>query len=161
MPYVTPVTDRTFADLAAQNSKAFMNVADWDRIYGNSVIVHTLFESTFFPIEFNTIAAISITTQPSASMFNIMLANIERMRWWIVNYLSSASTLYYIKHDWRDGKDAQAFNFNDVNLWESTIDAMYTALGAFAAPTVSGDLELFGSSGYLELIGAGNLELIG
>jgi len=44
MSYTTAVKDRTLADIAARNSKAYFNVADWTRIKNNEQVTRNLAE---------------------------------------------------------------------------------------------------------------------
>jgi hypothetical protein len=122
--YVTPITDRTAADIAARNSKAYMNVADWTRIYGNSQLVNSL--ATVIRNEiilFNALALPTITTIPTVAYVNTMLANIDRLRLAVADVLPD---LTEVKDDWLAGSGNPSPNYIDANLWESTLHAIWT-----------------------------------
>ncbi len=128
MTYTTPITDRDAADIAAQNSKAFWNVADWVRVYGNSLETNTHLNSEFSTsISFDAISAVVNTDIPTIAEINEFLANIERMRAWVVD-----NTVFYpaaldteIKDDYTAGQSETAPSYINVNRWESHIDLMY------------------------------------
>ena len=166
MAYTTPVYDRSQSDILAQNSKAYLNVADWTRIYNNAVFVSGLFTSEIgYTPTFNTQSLPTTVTVFTKSQLNLVLANIERMRLWGYNYLGSYifpdALFVEIKDDWDEGHQVSAPNFSHVNSWEYVLDVLYNILNSWTPPTISGDLELFGGGGYVELIGGGNFELIG
>jgi hypothetical protein len=43
--WLDPIIDRTQTDIINRTSKAFLNVADWTRIDGNTKEMKTLFDS--------------------------------------------------------------------------------------------------------------------
>ena len=163
MPYTTPVTDRDQDDIDAQNSKAYFNVADWERIHDNAQHVNGLFSSALgvslsFIVLDDPIAA---TYFHSVGQFNLLFENIERMRAWARNYLAdylSTSLANALKTDWQAGAGVPVPNFENINEYESVIDVMYVTLNAWSAPSLSGNLDL-GGGGSLELGGGGFLEL--
>ena len=166
MAYVTAITDRDQADITAQNSKAFFNVADWVRVYGNSLEVNTLLTSNIYPVDFDTLSTPITSDIPSADdthPINTMLANIERMRLWASIYLSSYITdsdFVEIKDDWLSGQSNPAPNFTHVNSWEKVLDILNDYLDSYVAPTISGNLTLVAGTD-LELEAGGYLELVG
>lgn len=126
MSYTTPVTDRTYADIAARNSKAFFNVADWTRIKGNEYITRSLAEILLsISVSTTPIADVTTVTIPTASNVNPLLTNIENLRLAVAG-LSIAGTSTEIKDDWATGMSAASPTFADVNLWESTLHAIWT-----------------------------------
>jgi len=129
MAYTTPITDRDTADILAQNSKAFLNVSDWTRIYNNAVAVHDLFTALTIWITFNTLALPTTVTVPKKTTFlNLLLANIERMRLWVATNAPGEitdSSFVEIKDDWDEGFLAAAPNFTHVNSWEQVLDLMH------------------------------------
>lgn len=163
MPYTTPVYDRTQADINAGNAKAFLNVADWTRIYDNVGIVNGLFTSEIgYTLAFTTISTPTTATVPKKTdWLNALTANIEQMRAWADTYLSayiSDPLFVEIKDDWGDGHAATAPNYTHVNSWEYVLDVLYDLLSTWTPPALSGNLDLF-AGGSLELFGGGNLEL--
>mgnify|MGYP006375505159 CR=1 FL=1 len=81
MSYTTPVTDRTYADIAARNSRAYFNVADWTRIKGNEQITRNLTEILLsISVSATMISDVTTVTIPTASSINALLTNIENLR---------------------------------------------------------------------------------
>ena len=166
MTYTTPVYDRTQADITAQNSKAYLNVADWIRIYDNAEWVNDLFLSAIgIDINFDTQADPTTSTVPDKTdWLNLLTGNIEVMRLWAYHYLGSYifpdSLFVEIKDDWLDGYENNAPNFSHANSWEYVLDVLYNILNTWTPPTVTGNIE-FVSGGDIELVGGGNLEFVG
>jgi hypothetical protein len=144
MSYTTPVTDRTTADIAARNSKAYFNVADWTRIYRNAQLVNSLVEiSVGTPNSFPVITAPTTTAIPLVTDFNSLLLSIENFRTASAPIEAVAPT--EIKHDWVAGVGQLAPKYTDVNLWETTINAIWIYLNGSSyamCPTLSADLTL-------------------
>lgn len=145
MSYVTPVTDRTAADVAAKNTKAHFNIADWIRIYRNAQIVNSLVEILIEdgPLSFPVVSTPAITSIPSVTDFDNLLLSIETFR--TANSLLNAVAPTAIKYNWIAGVGQPAPKYTDVNLWESTIDAIWDYLNGSsysACPTLTGDLTI-------------------
>jgi hypothetical protein len=173
MAYSTPVTDRTSADIAARNSKAFLNVSDWTRIYNNSQVVNSLAAIMLGAgIAFDTIALPTITTIPSVTNLNLLTGNIERVRVAVIAVLPS---LTEIKDDYEAGPDKTAPKYTDVNLWESTLDAIwnyYDGPDLDVCPTLAADLTVATGTNHIvvdcidaanfniDIQGTGNLYII-
>ena len=157
MAYTTPIiTDRDSDDIIAQNSKAFFNVADWTRIYGNSLEVNTLLATNIYTLDFDTITTPTTADIPLQAELNVLLANIERMRLWASIYLNAYITdplFVEVKDDWASG---EAPDYTHANSWEKVLDLLHDYLDPFTPPTVSGNWEF--RSGDWELVGGGNLE---
>jgi hypothetical protein len=118
MAYVTPVTNRTAA--------SYWNVSDWTRVYRNCQLASALSEiETGTPIDFDLVSETpTASTIPAVDNFNILLANLERMRLAVASEsISGAQT--EIKDDWLEGVSNPVFGYSDCNLWESTIDAIW------------------------------------
>lgn len=133
MTYTIPVTDRAQSDVAAQNSKAYLNTSDWTRIYDNALYVNGMFfDILYIPITFDTISAPTTATVTTKTMLNTLLANIERMRLYAATHYSAHITdplFVEIKDDWDEGHTASAPDFTHVNSWEKVLDIMYHAIG--------------------------------
>lgn len=127
MAYTTPITDRTQADIAARNSKAFFNVVDWIRIYGNSSETNTVLTAALGAMaSFVTISAVVNTDIPTVAEINIFLANIERMRYALKDSsVANDVDFIEIKDDYVEGQNKIAPNFINVNSWEKVIDIIY------------------------------------
>lgn len=131
MPYITGIFDRTQTDIDTRTSKAFLNVADWNRIYTNSSIVISdeVENQLGIAIQFDVISAPTTTTIPTITDLNKLTGNIERAR--VLAEAIGAET--EIKDDWLEGASQDAPDFVDVNLWEKTLDVMHIAYtGNFA-----------------------------
>ncbi len=126
MSYTTPVTDRTYADIAARNSKAYFNVADWTRIKNNELVTRNLAEILLsISVTATMIAEVTTASIPTVSTVNALLTNIENLRLAVAG-LSIAGTSTEIKDDWATGMAVVSPTFADVNLWESTLHAIWT-----------------------------------
>jgi hypothetical protein len=140
MSYVTPVTNRT------QAAPGYWNVADWTRVYGNSNIVRNLTAIMLdTPIAFNFLSlSLSITSFPQMSDFNTMLGNIEAVRLAVAGE-SIPGTETEIKDDWIAGLKNTQWDWEDVNLWESTLDVIWQYYGGpdlEVCPTLTEDLTI-------------------
>jgi len=125
MAYTTPITDRTQSDIAAQNSKAFWNVADWTRVYGNSLETNTALNTALgLAVSFDTITTVTNTDIPTVTEINEFLANIERMRSLLSANITNVDFVE-IKDDWLAGQLEDAPNFSHVNSWEKVTDIIY------------------------------------
>ncbi|RUM43299.1 MAG: hypothetical protein DSY80_05850 [Desulfocapsa sp.] len=128
MAWITPITDRSAADIAAQNSKAFWNVADWVRVYNNAQETNAKLASEFgASITLDTLATPTTTTIQNITEMNVIPKNIELMRSWVVN-----NTVFYpaeldteIKDDYSAGQSETAPNYVNVNRWENHLYLMY------------------------------------
>jgi len=145
MSYTTPVTDRTLADIAARNSKAYFNVSDWTRIKGNEQVTRNLAEILLsISVSATMIADVTTVTIPTASAVNPLLTNIENLRLAVAGE-SIAGTETEIKDDWAAGMSVASPTFADVNLWESTIDAIWQYLDGDSyvnCPTLTANLTI-------------------
>lgn|SRR5574341_403662 len=146
MPYTTPIKDRTITDITNRTSKAFINVADWVRIYYNARYTSGLASIKLGSnIVFNVVAPDPVITDfPNETKFNTLLNNIELMRLAVIG-LSIPGALTEIKDDYVAGINEEAPDYVDVNLWESTIDAIWDYYNGDAlpvCPTLTADLTI-------------------
>ena len=126
MSYTTPVTDRTYADIAARNSKAYFNAVDWQRIKNNELVTRNLAEILLsISVSATMIADVTTASIPNVSTVNALLTNIENLRLAVAGE-SITGTSTEIKDDWAAGMSAVSPTFADVNLWESTLHAIWT-----------------------------------
>ena len=138
MAYTTPVTDRTAADIAARNSKAYMNVTDWQRIQNNADYLNdwmdTLVGVTFpFP---NLGTAVNTWILRAEYELNPLLEVIEGMRLWAATYipeLVSDPDFVEIRDDWLSGPSGQSPTYIQVNDWEKVMDILNDAFTDYAA----------------------------
>ena len=124
MAYVTPVTDRTQADVSSQTAKAYFEVADWNRVYGNSIVLYNIVVSAGGSITFDTVGVPTTATVPTKTELNDMLSNINNIRTWVnANLIVPSDTRNVALNEaWGEGQAALAANFLDVNRWEALID---------------------------------------
>lgn len=135
MPYVTAVTDRTQTDIDTRTSKAFFNVADWDRIEDNAIFVKDeLITYSGAVIIFTGIAsAPAITSIPNVDDFNRLLENIEYLRQAaasVIPTLTDTAGFSAIAYDWEAGASKEAPDYTDVNQWERVIDLIHSQIAA-------------------------------
>lgn len=125
MSWITPVTDRTNADILAKNSKAYMNVSDWARIYDNAEYLKGLAETLLAEaVTFTVIDAPTITTIPTDADVNNLVTNINN-----INEIVGLTSIPTLKNDWV-GNAFPAPNYMQVNQWERNLLAMYNYLSA-------------------------------
>jgi len=126
-PYLEPVTDRTAADISAKTAKAFLNVADWARIYGNAQVAHVLVETlNQIEVTFTTIADPTIASMARASAINTLCTNIENIR--AGSSLPDIVGIIDLKTDWATGPTAASPDYITVNEWEAMIEALRAAM---------------------------------
>lgn len=128
MRYITAISDRTALDITNRTAKAFMNVADWQRIYNNAQMADTLVSFLLSTgITFDAIADPTITTIPTVTQLNTLLANIERVR--VASGLPAITGLVEITSIWTAGSAANAPDYLDVNTWEQVLSIIYLTIG--------------------------------
>ncbi len=125
MSYDTAVTDRDAADIAAQNSKAFFNVADWTRIDGNTSEANSALDTALgWSVSLATLPTPTTATIPTVTELNALLVNIELLRSALSAYITDADFIE-IKDDWLAGQSEIAPNYINVNQWERVTDIIY------------------------------------
>ena len=126
MSYITPVMDRDAANLAAKNSKAYFNIADWNRIYANVLWVEYELSQVFgLTFVFTSLPTPTKSDIPTIVNFNYLLYMIKTMRAALVGAGVGAVIAPVTTQTWAAGADKQAPNYVDVNQWESVIDQMH------------------------------------
>lgn len=129
--WIEPIYDRTALDITNRTPKAFFNILDWARIYGNTQQVQAVINIMLaLDIPVTDLSAPSILTIPTADDINALAANIERLR--AAAALPTAAGVSVIKTDWKSGSGADAPDFNTVNDWERDL-ALIRSLTATAA----------------------------
>jgi hypothetical protein len=135
MAWVTPITDRTQSDIVARNSKAFFNVADWQRIYDDTQYVANQVASLLgISVTLTSLSTPTITTIPAVADINTLIANVETVKAAILGYYALTGT-NVLKTDWAVGVDQPSPNYVIVNLWENNLDVMHAWLTASLALT--------------------------
>lgn len=147
MAYITPITNRSAADIAAKNNKAYFNVAagitisgvtsvnDWGRVYGNAQYVNTELNTVAgLSTPFTTITAPTTSDSPSTMVakYNTLLANIEATRLaahWSGAAIAPITTLVYTA-----GAGTYAPTYQDINQWETCIDLIKQYADAYVVP---------------------------
>ena len=133
MAYTTPVYNRALSDILARNSKAYLNLADWQRIDNNAEHVGDLLLSIFVSalITQNTVATMTTASIPDTDDVNDLAENIEAIREWIATNhpTSTAATdadFAEVKDDYTSPLDltftGYSYPFQVVNLWEKVLD---------------------------------------
>jgi hypothetical protein len=141
MPFITPITDRTQADVIARNSKAFINVEDWERIYNNAEIVRdSVFEFIGVDVFFPTISTPTTSDFPSVADFNSLLECIDTCRQACIDALPgifNEDDLPSVFFSWVAGSNYPAPDYVDVNQWENTLLILYTIMSSFVYARVA------------------------
>ena len=144
MAYTTAVYDRTNTDIYTKTSKAYLNVADWTRIYNNCQLVSSLSEIlTGAPISFILITIPTTASIPTIDDLRNITGNIETLRAAVVAAETITGIDTEIKTDWFAGASYQAPNYQDVNAWERTIDLIwdfYNGDSYDVCPTLTGNV---------------------
>jgi hypothetical protein len=128
--------DRTQADIDAKNSKAYFNHnTDYLRIVNNAQIVcQSLAAILGIPTWFSKYTYTSLYTFLKASDFYGLLGSIETLREKAALPIDAG----YVKStEWLGGQSADGITFEDVNLWERTIDNVVNNMGAAASYQIS------------------------
>lgn len=127
MKLISPVTDRTLADVQNRTAKGFVNVEDWIRIYRNSRLVSRIV-STLLDAEvaFDELSEPTTTSFPTVDNLNTLLANIQRAR--EASGLPDLSGLDDIKTDWTAGASSAAPTYEDANAWERAESIVIAAM---------------------------------
>lgn len=118
---IAAIADRTQTDLNTRTAKAFFNVADWQRIDGNSQFLKALLDDRYTITVDRT-----ATTEPAAGDFadvdeiNALAGNIEALRV-AANFLPASVGLVAVKDDYDTGVGAVAPDYETVNDWERNL----------------------------------------
>lgn len=128
MRYITPITDRELLDITNRTSKAFLNIADWIRIYNNAELTKILVDFLLgTSTTFDAVSTPTVFTKPTVTQLNTLLANMNRVR--IASGLPEITGLSELKADWLEGSSADAPDYIDVNAWETFIDTIFNCIG--------------------------------
>lgn len=128
MRYITPITDRSAGDVVNGITKAFFNVADWNRIHNNSKVTKALVDFILsIDIPYSTVFSPTTVAVPTITELNTLLQNIENIR--VTEGLPSISGLTEIKTNWDEGYGAESPSYIEVNQWESILDSIYNSIG--------------------------------
>lgn len=129
------VTDRTQADILARTAKAFFNVSDWVRIYGNTEQVNAFVRlMTGLDVALTPLTAPVATSFPDVGEINSLIENIDLLRAAVP--LPSGLGLVALKHDYVAGTGAEAPDYEDVNDWERDLELVRDCLAKVADYTV-------------------------
>jgi len=134
--FITPIYDRTSTDISTETSKAYFNVVDWVRIYGNAEILHSLIEYLLgIGVDFTEVESPTIyTINTSIGKINDLAENIENIR---ANCgLPAALGLVELFTSWTDGQSGQTPGYEDVNDWERDLSIIFANLANSVEYTV-------------------------
>lgn len=125
--WIDPITDRTEADILNRTAKAFINIADWLRIYGNSLQAQAAVRVLMaLEVELSELPTPAITDFPDVDEINSLIENIDLLR--EAACLPSATGIVALKHDYLAGPGAVAPYYKDVNDWEKDLEIIRDAL---------------------------------
>jgi hypothetical protein len=128
MKHIPAIFDRTALDITNRTAKAFLNVSDWQRIYNNAQVANTLVSFLLsIDIVFDEVAEPTITTIPTVTQLNTLLANIERIR--LASGLPAIPGLVEITSNWTAGSAADAPDYLDINAWEQVLSIIFFTAG--------------------------------
>jgi hypothetical protein len=125
MSWISPIFDRTLADITGHTSKGYFNVADWVRIHGNTAWIKSFMNTNnYLDIPLISLSTPDTTTWPTAVSRNQLIENIERLRLaaCLPVLLPNLKVLPYI---WGDGANALAPEYEDVNDWERNLNVIH------------------------------------
>lgn len=143
MPYITPIIDRSQADIDAETSKAYFNCSDWLRIHGNTETAHILISLLLgTTVQQNTLTDPIITTIPTVTEINLFIENINLLR--ESSGLPAITGLEILKDDWIAGRSSGAPNFEVVNSWERVLDIVYNSMAHSVAYVIYCDVAASG-----------------
>lgn len=115
-----PITDRTATDIVNRTSKAFLNVADWLRIYGNTEQAQALAQVMLATaVTLTDLSAPAITSFPAAAEINTLIENIDLIRQAIAAPTSIG--IVALDHDYEAGSGATVPTYVEVNAWENDL----------------------------------------
>lgn len=132
MSYTTPVTDRTLSDITGMTTKGYFNVADWSRIYDNTLVLSTMLAAIGQPSTFTTISTVTTSSIPGVTDFNNLIGNIKNVQSIVEGFLVSPTGLETLKSDWLAGASEPTFNYVHVNSWEQNISILYQFISGLA-----------------------------
>jgi len=122
--YTNPIYDRTALDITNRTAKAFLNIADWSRVYDNTAVLNILLsflQST--EIAFTEIPVPILTTFPSVTHLNQLITNIEAIR--LASGLPEIPGIVYLRATWTH---VITPDYEDVNDWERDIALLFAAI---------------------------------
>lgn len=127
MSYQRAVTDRSQTDIDTLTDKAFQNVSDWMRLYGNAKAARGLVQAIRgVSIDFDDVAAMTTYSFPTYAELNLILANVERIR--LAADLPDDPELVNVDVGWGYGVSEDAPTFESVNSWERVIEIIELAM---------------------------------
>jgi hypothetical protein len=125
--WIDAITDRTLTDILTRTAKAFINVSDWMRIYGNTEQVQAAIRLMLaLEVPITELPEPVIAQFPDVADVNALIENIELLG----QAACLPATIYspLIKHDYVAGNGAVAPDYEDVNLWEQDLDTIRAML---------------------------------
>lgn len=122
MAYITPIYDRTFSDVQTKNSKAYLNLADWQRIDNNTQeTVFAINAALGESLTLVTVATMTTASIPDTDELNDLAGNVETIRVYFDGIITD-SDFTEVKDDYINGAK---INFITTNQWEKVLDIMY------------------------------------
>jgi hypothetical protein len=135
MGWIEPIYDRTAADITNRTSKAFFNILDWVRIYGNTQQIQAIVNVMLsLSIPITRLTQPAITTIPAVADINSLIDNIEQLR--VAACLPVATGAVSLKSNYLAGNSADAPDYIAVNTWEEDIQLIRECLHSAASQVV-------------------------
>lgn len=126
MAWVDAVIDRTQADIQNKTAKGYLNVADWERIDGNTTHVRGMFHALRRDLDHHALTAPTRVTIPFAITINRLAENIDRLRQY--SYMPAHCGVVELKFDYLSGLNGTAPDYEDVNDWERDLELLRVCL---------------------------------
>lgn len=129
--YQNAITDRSEIDIEFLTDKAYQNVSDWVRLYGNAKAARGLVQAILgISIDFDTVPTMDRYGIPTFAQLNTILANIERIR--LAADLPADPELVNVNVGWGYGAVSDAPTYEDVNSWERVLEIIELAMKPIA-----------------------------
>ena len=127
MAWITPIYNRTLADVTNKTSIGVFNVLDWNRITGNIAVVLVMANANvLLNIAQNSLTQPTATTIPSVVDINNLAQNIELIRAAIGIPITTGCVP--INYAYQSGMNGISPNYNAVNTWELDLNLIYIYL---------------------------------
>lgn len=135
------ITDRTQEDITNKTTKAYWNLADWERVTFNTNMVRARI-ATLGGLEtpLHELATPTMSTYPRAQDINHLIDNIQRVR------AGAAVPLAPLRRDYESGLGAVVPDYTAANEWERVLEALRFAVPHAARCFVSCGVATAGQS---------------
>jgi hypothetical protein len=120
--WTDPIFDRTVDDITDRTSKAFLNVADWERINDNTTVLRGLLVTQGYEVDYTPLTPPEMTSIPTAEDINALVENIEACR--LAMEIAPGGGIVALFHAYQPGAGAVAPDWRAVNAWEQNLSLL-------------------------------------